>query len=70
MKNEQSQGLGDDIAKITKLTKLDILAKKIANFFDEEDCGCKERQRLLNDLFPHRKTNQMIDSTQKNKEEE
>ena len=44
----QSKGLGDDIKKITKATGLDQLAKKIAQLLDE-DCGCDDRQTLLNE---------------------
>ena len=44
----QSKGLGDDIKKITKVTGLDQLAKRIAQILDE-DCGCDGRQTWLND---------------------
>jgi hypothetical protein len=44
----QSRGLGDDIAKITRATGLDQLAKKIAQLLDE-DCGCDDRQTWLNE---------------------
>jgi hypothetical protein len=46
--NMQSRGLGDDIKKITSATKLDQLAKRIAEILDE-DCGCDERQDWLNE---------------------
>ena len=48
-KKEPSKGLGDTIQKITEATKLDALAKAIAG----EDCGCEERRKKLNALFPY-----------------
>ena len=50
MKNE-SKGLGDTIAKITKATGIDKLVKFVAG----EDCGCDERKEKLNKLFPYAK---------------
>lgn len=44
----QSRGLGDDIKRITSATRLDDLAKRIAQLLDE-DCGCDERQDWLNE---------------------
>jgi hypothetical protein len=46
-----SIGLGDTIAKITKITKIDTLVKFIAG----EDCGCAERKEKLNKLFLYKK---------------
>ena len=46
--NMQSRGLGDDIKRITSATKLDELAKRIAQLLDE-DCGCDDRQEWLNE---------------------
>ncbi len=43
-----SKGLGDDIKRITSFTKLDEIAKRIAQILDE-DCGCDERQEWLNE---------------------
>jgi len=48
MKNE-SKGLGDTIAKITKATGID----KVAKFVLGEDCGCDKRKEKLNKLFPY-----------------
>ena len=48
MKNK-SKGIGDDIAKFTKATGIDKLAKKVLG----DDCGCEERRKKLNQLFPH-----------------
>ena len=44
----QSKGLGDDIKKITSFTKLDEIAKRIAQILNEE-CGCDDRQEWLNE---------------------
>ena len=52
MKNE-SKGLGDTVAKITKATGIDKLVKFVAG----EDCGCEERKEKLNKLFPYVKPN-------------
>jgi hypothetical protein len=49
-----SRGLGDDIARVTKFTRIDSLAKKIAKAFGKEDCGCGKRQEQLNEMFPRR----------------
>ena len=38
--------------KITSATRLDQLAKKIAQILDE-DCGCDDRQEKLNKMFPY-----------------
>jgi hypothetical protein len=53
--NEESKGLGDTIAKVTHVLKLDVLAEKVANALGEEDCGCKRRREKLNELFPYKK---------------
>ena len=52
--NEKSKGLGDTIKKITSATKIDKLAKKIAQVAGADDCGCDERQEKLNKLFPYK----------------
>lgn len=43
-----SNGLGDDIKRITSAIRLDQLAKHIAKLLDE-DCGCDDRQQWLNE---------------------
>jgi len=45
----KSKGIGDDIAKLTKATGIDKLAKKVLG----DDCGCEERRKKLNQMFPH-----------------
>jgi len=46
---KNSKGLGDKIAKLTKATGIDKLVHAVV-----EDCGCEERQKKLNQLFPGR----------------
>ena len=53
--NEEPKGLGDTIAKVTHVLKLDVLAEKVAHALGEEDCGCKRRREKLNELFPYKK---------------
>ena len=51
MKKENvSKGLGDTIEKITKKTGI----KKAVKFLFGNDCGCDERQELLNKMFPYK----------------
>jgi hypothetical protein len=52
--NKPSEGLGDTIAKITELLKIDELAQKIAESLGHEDCGCERRKDKLNELFPYK----------------
>ena len=47
----KSKGLGDSIAKITKATGIEKAVKTVVG----EDCGCKQRQDKLNQLFPYKK---------------
>jgi len=49
----ESKGLGDTIAKITKATGIDKAVKFIAG----EDCGCDRRKEVLNKLFPYNRPN-------------
>ena len=46
--NLPSRGLGDDIKKLTSITGLDQLTKRIAQILDE-DCGCDDRQEWINE---------------------
>ena len=50
----KSRGLGDDIKKITKATRLDKLSEQIAHLVGQKDCGCSKRQKKLNELFPYK----------------
>ena len=45
----KSKGIGATISKITKATGIDKVAKKILG----EDCGCDERKKKLNQMFPY-----------------
>jgi hypothetical protein len=49
----ESKGLGDTIAKITKATGIEKAVKFIAG----EDCGCDKRKEVLNKLFPYNRPN-------------
>ena len=49
MSENESKGLGDKIAKLTKATGIDKLVHKVV-----EDCGCDDRQKKLNEMFPGR----------------
>ena len=49
------QGLGDLVARITKFFYIDKLAKKIANLFGKEDCGCERRKDKLNKWISFKK---------------
>ena len=40
----KSKGLGDDVERLIKITKLHHLAKK--------NCGCNKRKEWLNKKFP------------------
>jgi hypothetical protein len=46
---EKSKGLGDTIAKVTKITGI----KKVVDAVTK-DCGCKKRQEMLNKKFPYK----------------
>lgn len=45
-------GLGDTVADIAHLTKMDQLAQTYTQLTGK-DCGCKARQEKLNQLFPY-----------------
>ena len=49
MKKDSSKGLGDSIEKALKATGIDKVAKKILG----DDCGCEERKKKLNQMFPY-----------------
>jgi hypothetical protein len=54
MREEAPKGLGDDIKKLTKAARIDIIAKGVARIFGKEDCGCEERANKLNRIFPYK----------------
>jgi len=47
----KSKGVGDTVAKITKATGIE----KAVKFLAGEDCGCDERKKVLNHIFPYQK---------------
>ena len=50
---QQSQGVGDTIAKITNFFGIDKVADAVAKLAGAPGCGCNERRQLLNELFPY-----------------
>jgi len=52
---EKSKGFGDTIAKVTKATGLDKVAKSISQAAGKSDCGCGKRKDTLNRMFPYEK---------------
>jgi hypothetical protein len=50
-KSIEAKGLGDTIEKVLEATGI----SKIAKFILGEDCGCSERKRILNELYPYYK---------------
>lgn len=51
--NVMEKGLGDTIAKVTKVTgikKIVDAVSKVTNI----DCGCSSRQDMLNKAFPYK----------------
>jgi hypothetical protein len=46
------RGMGDLIAKASKLSGVDKLADKLAKSLGYEDCGCEKRREELNIKIP------------------
>ena len=53
MAKRKAKGLGDTIDQITTATGIKALVKFVAG----EDCGCDQRKKALNKLFPYNKPN-------------
>ena len=51
--DNDSKGVGDTVAKITKATGIE----KAVKFLAGEDCGCDERKDKLNKIFPYYRPN-------------
>jgi len=51
----RSRGLGDTVAKITRVTGIDRLAKAAAHALGMPDCGCGKRQAKLNIAVPYKR---------------
>lgn len=45
---EKDKGLGDTIARVTKMTGIKAAVEAVT-----KDCGCKRRQNKLNKMFPY-----------------
>ena len=45
----KSKGIGDSIEKVLKATGIDKVAKAILG----DDCGCEERKKALNKIYPY-----------------
>lgn len=54
-RKSDSRGLGDDIAKFTKLTKIDKVVKFATKSVGISDCGCSGRQDKANEFWPYNK---------------
>ncbi len=53
--NVRSRGLGDTIAKVTKVTGIERVVKTVVKAVTgDEDCGCPERRDTLNRIFPYK----------------
>ena len=53
IRNKESKGFGDTIAKVTNALGLDKVAETVAHAVGKEDCGCNKRKEKLNDMFPY-----------------
>jgi hypothetical protein len=51
----ESEGLGDSVAYLLSLLKIDKAVKAATEAMGIEDCGCSRRQKKLNELFPYKK---------------
>jgi len=52
----KSRGLGDDIAKFTKITGIKRVVDKVSEGLNIP-CGCEGRQKAMNALFPYKNKN-------------
>ena len=55
MSDNKPKGLGDSIARFTRITGINTLAKVGAKAIGKKDCGWKKRQETLNKRFPYKK---------------
>ena len=49
----KAQGLGDTIAKLTEATGIKTVVDAVSEATGR-DCGCRQRQNKLNDMFPYK----------------
>jgi hypothetical protein len=52
----KSRGLGDDIAKFTKITGIKRVVDRVSEGLNIP-CGCEGRQKAMNALFPYKNKN-------------
>ena len=52
----QSDGVGDTVEKITKATGIKAAVDGVFDALGK-DCGCDERKKTLNEMFPYNKPN-------------
>lgn len=50
----QSKGIGDTIAKLTKALGIDRAVKAATEAVGVSDCGCNKRQAKLNQMYPYK----------------
>jgi len=53
-RENKAKGLGDSIEKFTKKTGIKKAVDTITKAVGIDDCGCDERKKALNKLFPYR----------------
>ena len=51
--NVRSRGLGDTVAKVTRVTGIEKAVKVVTQAVGVKDCGCSQRQETLNRVFPY-----------------
>ena len=49
----KQKGLGDTVAMVTTYTGIKYAIEKAKELGVMGDCGCKERQQKLNEMFPY-----------------
>jgi hypothetical protein len=49
---DHARGLGDTIAKVTALLRLDQLVQATARILGLKSCGCERRRKWLNRMMP------------------
>jgi hypothetical protein len=60
MAKRKAQGLGDTIEQFTEITGIKAGVEKLAQAIGW-DCGCDARKEKLNQLFPYKKINCLIE---------
>jgi hypothetical protein len=59
------EGLGDLVAKVTEVTGIKAVVKAVVG----DDCGCAERQKKMNDMFPFNTPNDQYYADKVNNQE-